>query len=434
MFATFSPILCAGALLLLAAPALCQCTLTLSPSSAQVSDGASTGSFMVTASMSSCSRNAISSDSWLTVTFGQSGTGGGSVGYSVTSNTTYATRTGTISVSGTLFTLTQAAPPCPALSFAPASQAVPAAGGSFSIAITSPCVWTASSSANWIALAAAAGTSSGALSYSVAANTTNASRSGTIQIDTERFAVTQAAAAPTIQFSAGSLVNGASFLYGPIAPGELISIFGAGLGPAQAAGLQTTAGGGSITTALAGTQVLFNGIAAPMTYVSATQVNAIVPFEVAGSATAQVSVVVEGVASSPVTETVASSSPAIFAVSGGSGQGAILNQDNTPNSAANPAAAGSVLQVFCTGFGQTTPSGVDGQIAGPTSSVPVQNVTAAIGGINASVLYAGSSYGLVSGVIQVNVLIPSGVSLGNVPLVINVGGSASPAGTTVAIH
>jgi uncharacterized protein (TIGR03437 family) len=247
--------------------------------------------------------------------------------------------------------------------------------------------------------------------------------------------VTQVGAVTVIQYSAQSLVNGASFLYGPIAPGELISIFGSGLGPAQPVGLQTTPGGGSITTALGGTQVLFNGLAAPLTYVSATQVNAIVPFEVAGSGTAQVSVVVQSVPGGSVTESVASSSPAVFAASGGTGQGAILNQDNSTNSASNPAAVGSVLQVFSTGLGQTVPLGVDGQIAGPNPSLPVQNVTATVGGINATVLYAGSSYGLVSGVIQVNVLIPAGVTPGNaVPLTISAGQAASPAGITVAIH
>jgi uncharacterized protein (TIGR03437 family) len=517
------------ALLLPATPALCQCTFSLSPSSAQVSEGASTGSFTVTASASTCARTATSNDTWLTVTFGQSGTGNGSVGYSVVSNPTYLPRTGTITVSGAVFTITQGAPPCPAATISPTTQAVVAAGGSFSITITSPCGWNATTSASWITLSAASGTASGTLTYTVAPNNTGVSRSGTIQINGLLFAVTQpsaactftvspltaniaaaggqnqitvqasastcawtvqntatwigslnivvgspgpptsgsgtvtytvaanslqqsrtavltvagiavsitqaAAATPTIQFTAQSLVNGASFLYGSIAPGELITIFGVGLGPNQPAGLQLTSSGGSITTTLAGTQVLINGIAAPLTYVSAAQVNAIVPFEVAGSSTAQVSVTSQGGTSGSVTESVASSSPAIFTVSGGTGQGAILNQDNSPNSASTPAAVGSVLQVFATGFGQTTPSGVDGQIAGPTASLPVQAVTATIGGINATVEYAGSSYGLVSGVIQVNVLIPAGVTTGNgVPIVLNVGGVVSPTGTTVAIH
>ena len=133
--------------------------------------------------------------------------------------------------------------------------------------------------------------------------------------------------------------------------------------------------------------------------------------------------------------TVAPSSPATFAVSVGTGQGAVLNQDNSPNRASNPATVGSVLQVFATGFGQTAPSGVDGLIAGASASSPVLNVTATVGGIAAPVQYAGSSNGLVAGVTQVNVAIPAGVTPGNaVPLALTVGGNSSAPGITVAIR
>jgi uncharacterized protein (TIGR03437 family) len=112
-----------------------------------------------------------------------------------------------------------------------------------------------------------------------------------------------------------------------------------------------------------------------------------------------------------------------------------LNQDNSANSVSNPAAVGSVLQIFATGFGQTNPGGVDGLIAGATPSIPVASVSATIGGLNAPVQYVGSSNGLVAGVTQVNVLIPSGVVPGNaVPVVLTVGGNASSAGITVAVH
>ena len=190
-----------------------------------------------------------------------------------------------------------------------------------------------------------------------------------------------------------------------------------------------------MTTSLGGTRVLINGMAAPLTYVSATQVDAIVPIEVAGMSSAPVVVEVQGIASNPVTETVAASSPAIFAVSNGVGQGAVLNQDNSPNSAANPASAGSVLQVFSTGIGATNPVGSDGKIADATALIPVLQVTATIGGVAAPVQYAGSSNGLVDGVTQVNVAIPAGVQTGNtVPLVLHVGGASGVAGITVAIR
>jgi uncharacterized protein (TIGR03437 family) len=176
-------------------------------------------------------------------------------------------------------------------------------------------------------------------------------------------------------------------------------------------------------------------MAAPLTYVSATQVNAIVPFGLASAVSTKVVVEVQGIASNPVNEAVGSSSPAIFAVSGGTGQGAVLNQDNRPNNASNPAAAGSVLQVFATGAGQTDPAGIDGQIAGASAVFPVMKVTATIGGIDAPVQYAGSSNGLVAGVTQVNVAIPASAQPGNgVPLVLTVAGNPSASAITVAIH
>jgi len=144
---------------------------------------------------------------------------------------------------------------------------------------------------------------------------------------------------------------------------------------------------------------------------------------------------VQGAASNPVAESVAPTSPAIFAVTGGKGQGAVLNQDSSPNSVSNPAGPGSVLQVFATGFGQTGPAGVDGQVAGSVPSFPVGKVTATIGGIDAAVQYAGTAEGLLAGVTQVNVAIPAGVQTGDaIPLVLSVAGSPSPTGITVAIH
>ena len=237
-----------------------------------------------------------------------------------------------------------------------------------------------------------------------------------------------------IQFTAQSVVNGATFLSGQVAPGELITIFGSGLGPATPTFLQTTPDGQYVTTSLGGTRVLFDGMPAPVTFVSATQVNAIVPFELVGAVSTQVVVEVQGIASSPITESVTPSSPAIFAVSGGSGQATALNQDNSANSPSNPATVGTVLQVFATGFGQTTPPGVNGQVAGSTASLPILRVTATIGGINAPVQYAGSSNGLVAGVTQVNVLVPAGVTAGNaVPLVLSIAGNPTVSGTTIAI-
>src|SRR5205085_7648827 len=155
-------------------------------------------------------------------------------------------------------------------------------------------------------------------------------------------------AAPVIS----SITSGATFQPGAVSPGEIISIFGAGVGPALPAdGVQFTPVSGKVPTTLGGVTVTFNnGIQAPLLFVSAKQINCIVPYEMAGQL--QTSVVV-GFAgnTSPVFEVrITDTTPAIFSeTEGGNGQGAILNQNLTVNSASNPAAKGSVVSIYATG-------------------------------------------------------------------------------------
>jgi uncharacterized protein (TIGR03437 family) len=139
--------------------------------------------------------------------------------------------------------------------------------------------------------------------------------------------------------------------------------------------------------------------------------------------------------SDPVALPVASSSPGIFSVDyTGSGQGAILNQDGTVNSSSRPAPAGSVVTVYATGEGQTSPPGTDGKLAnGPVYPAPKLPVTVTIGGAQADVLYAGAAPTLVAGALQVNVRIPISVASGDNPVVITVGSAQSQPGITVAV-
>jgi uncharacterized protein (TIGR03437 family) len=274
---------------------------------------------------------------------------------------------------------------------------------------------------------------SATVSYTVDSNKTSQSRTAALTVAGQPVTITQAGVG--ILLTAQSVVNGASFLSGQIAPGELITIFGSALGPATPAGLQLTPDGQSVTTSLGGTRVLFDGIPVPVTYASDNQVNAIVPFSLTNAISTQVQVEVQGVASSPVTEFLTSSSPAPFTAFGGTGQAAALNQNNSANGPGNPAAVGSVLQIFITGAGQTKPPGVDGQLAGATPWFALGTVTATIGGVDAPVQYAGSSSGLVAGVTQINVQVPEGAPSGDaVPLMIKVGGNPSPSGVTVSIQ
>ena len=133
---------------------------------------------------------------------------------------------------------------------------------------------------------------------------------------------------------------------------------------------------------------------------------------------------------------VASAAPGIFtADSSGRGQGAILNEDTSLNSLSNPARKGSIVVLFATGEGQTTPNGVDGLPAGSVFPKPNLPVTVQIGGVNAEVLYAGAAPGLVAGVMQLNVKIPETAPSGNaVPLTVQVGTQQSASAVTLAVQ
>ncbi len=127
--------------------------------------------------------------------------------------------------------------------------------------------------------------------------------------------------------------------------------------------------------------------------------------------------------------------PAIFTVSGnGTGPGAILNEDYTVNSFSNPAAPGSVILVYATGFGPLSPPAADGEIA--TAAAPTTlTVSARIAGIPSEVTYAGAAPGLIAGVVQINVRIPKGAGPNPAaPILLSAGSAATPAGVTVALQ
>jgi uncharacterized protein (TIGR03437 family) len=222
----------------------------------------------------------------------------------------------------------------------------------------------------------------------------------------------------------GSVVDAASQKTGPVSPGKIVVLYGAGLGPSTL--LTNPPDSGQFSKELGGTTVSFNGIAAPVLYSSATQVAAVVPYAVNGTM-AQVTVTFKGETSATVAVAVALSGPNVFTSNQtGAGQAAAINADGTVNTAANPAKAGSFLSLYATGEGQTAPGGVDGKLGG---SAPVLPVNVTIGGIPATVQYAGGAPGQVAGLMQVNVQIPAGVQPGGyVPVVLRVGDASSTDG------
>ena len=235
---------------------------------------------------------------------------------------------------------------------------------------------------------------------------------------------------PPLSFT---VVNAASNAAGAIAPGEIVTLYGSGIGPG---GLvkATPAADGSYGTQLAETTVTINGIAAPLLYSWTTQTAAIVPYEIAGN-TATVTVTYLGETSAPVSVPIVSTAPAVFtADSSGKGQAAVVNQDNTLNRTATPTHIGDEIVLFATGEGQTSPAGMDGKPVTGTQTHPILPVTVTIGGQAAQVLYAGGAPGEVAGLMQVNVQIPAGIQTGDaVPVVLQVGNTSAPV-VTIAVR
>jgi hypothetical protein len=174
------------------------CTYAISPTSRSLTASAATGSVSVTAG-TGCAWSAASSATWITLTGATSGTSNGTVPYSVAANSSTAQRTGTLTIAGQTFTVTQAGAAC-TYAITPTSRSLTAstATGSVSVTAGTGCAWSAASSATWITLTGAtSGTSSGSVPYSVAANTGTAQRTGTLTIAGQTFTVTQAGAACT---------------------------------------------------------------------------------------------------------------------------------------------------------------------------------------------------------------------------------------------
>jgi len=410
------------------------CNFTLSPVSRTIPNTTSADTITVTSALSTCARTAVSDVPWMTATAGASGSGSGVIGYSVQPNASTASRTGHITVANAVFTLTQSGMLCE-YSVSPAGLTLSNSASSGSITVTSACSWTAAPSAAWISITSGATSISGngTISYAIAANLSTESRAGTIQIGSKTFSVTQAGTVPTV--IAGGVVNAASFNAGAVAPGEIITIYGSLIGPPQLATMQLNADSTSIVNKLGETRVLFDGIPAPLLYASATQTSAIVPYAVADKASTRMTVEYLGTSSAEAVLNVVDASPAIFAInSSGAGPGAVLNQNSSVNSATNAAARGTIIQIFATGEGATSPDGVDGKLATVPLPAPKQAVSVRIGGIDAPLVYAGGAPGLVAGLIQINVQVPETAPVGvAVPIVVRVGGIDSPAGVTIAV-
>jgi uncharacterized protein (TIGR03437 family) len=233
-----------------------------------------------------------------------------------------------------------------------------------------------------------------------------------------------------------AVTNAADYLLGPVAPGEMVTIFGTGVGPAAGASMRVQSG--VVTTTLAGTRVLFDGTPAPLLYVRSNQVNAVVPYGLwSNTSAAQMQIEYQGVLSEALPLQVALTNPGIFtADSSGAGQGTVFNEDGSHNSASNPAKRDSIVTMYATGAGLMLPTPHDGSITTTGSPAKLLSPVAVwIGDVPAEVTGAGAVPNLVAGALQVRTRIPKGIAPGpGVPVVLAVGGAQSPAGVTIAVQ
>jgi uncharacterized protein (TIGR03437 family) len=215
--------------------------------------------------------------------------------------------------------------------------------------------------------------------------------------------VPAASAVPT----ATSVVNGATFAQGPVAPGSIAAVFGSfGLfAPA-------TVGTAPLPTTLSGLSLQFQGhlaVQAPIFYDAAGQANVQVPWELAGQSQASLTATLNGTSGPALSVKLAPFAPGIFAV-GVSG----------------PVEAGDVITIYCTGLGAVSnPPDTGVAASGTTLSQTVTQPAVTVGGLPAKVVFSGLAPGTV-GEYQVNVQVPAGVAAGDaVPVVLTIGGVQS---------
>jgi uncharacterized protein (TIGR03437 family) len=215
------------------------------------------------------------------------------------------------------------------------------------------------------------------------------------------------------------VVNAASMIPGPIAPGEFVTLFGSAI----------------VRDPTLPPTVLFDSRPSPAYLVEQNQINVAAPFEIALETATHLKLVWQGTRLADIVRPVAAAAPGVFTLDGsGVGPGAILNEDSTVNSFLNPAARGSVAVLYASGAGETLPAGVDGKLSMSPPPHPVLPVSVELDGIPVPVLYAGAAPGFLQGLLQVNFRVPRGIHAGDtIPVILKVGSFNSQAGVTMTI-
>jgi uncharacterized protein (TIGR03437 family) len=224
----------------------------------------------------------------------------------------------------------------------------------------------------------------------------------------------------------GGVVDAFSGDGGGVAPGELISIFGEGLGPINGIGFEFDPLTGRLPTSGPGVIVTWNGMHAPFYFVRADQLNVQAPYELAGATEAVLVVTVNGQATAPVVIPVVATRPRLFP--------RVWNEDGTVNSPENPARPGSIIVVYATGQGVTDPPSPSGAIPAGVFPEPEAPTSLRIGGTEAEILFRGQAPGT-AGVMQVNARLPMELPAPvEIPVVLRVGEAESQGGVRVVVR
>lgn len=230
----------------------------------------------------------------------------------------------------------------------------------------------------------------------------------------------------------GAIVDGANFELGPVAPGQIVSIFGLGIAPEELSISELEEG--SYPEDLSGIIVLADGYFMPLLAAGRGQINGIVPGNVKGH---QVDFVVinKGKSSAPITLDLKKVVPRVFSAFGtGSGQAAAVNPSGVLNGGASPASVGSYLSFWVTGLADTESEDFNpAAIAEEAIPLPFP-IRLYIGGQEQILMYAGTAPGMLQAVTQINVEIAPDTPAGPQPVHIVVGAEQSPATTTVTVE
>jgi len=249
---------------------------------------------------------------------------------------------------------------------------------------------------------------------------------------TGRIVATVDSGPATIELTA--VTNAASFESAVVAPGQIVTLFGSQMGPAQGIqpGLDPS---GRLPTFVGGTIVLFGGVPAPLFFVRGDQINAQVPYAVSGRGAIDVVVITGGVTTNVLQVRVQDAAPGLFGFSDGSNRVIALNSDGSINSASNPARRGDFVILYATGGGLTNGPNIEGAPA-PSNPFALTRlpVTVGFGGISQAPFFAGLAPGF-AGLLQINIFIPDNAPTGaGVPLTLNIGGFTGSRQLTIAVQ